>query len=62
MATVARRELEKGGDGNDLDFRLIDAECLVAEIIEEFGICTPEHIRVSDIAFAKGAVVVEQKL
>ena len=58
MATVARRELEKSSDGNDLDFRLINAERLAAETIEEFGICTPEHIRFRDIAFAKDAVVV----
>ena len=47
---------------NDIDFRLLEAERLAAATIEEFGICSPEHIRIRDIAFAKGVMVVEQKL
>ena len=47
---------------SDIDFKLIEAERLASGIIEEFGICSPEHIRVEDIAFAKGAMVVEQKI
>jgi hypothetical protein len=47
---------------NDLDFKLIAAERLASETIDEFGICSPEQISVRDIAFAKGAMVVEQKV
>ncbi len=47
---------------NDIDFKLIEAERKAAETIESFGICTPEHIRVRDIACAKGAMVVEEKI
>ncbi len=45
-----------------MDLRLLEAEYLAANTIKEFGICLPEHIRIRDIAFAKGAVVVEQGL
>lgn len=47
---------------SDIDFSLVKAERLASATIEEFGICSPEHIRIRDIAFAKGAMVVEQKL
>ena len=47
---------------SDIDFKLIEAERLALATIEEFGICSPEHIRIRDIAFAKGAMIVEQKL
>ncbi|MDY6894064.1 MAG: ImmA/IrrE family metallo-endopeptidase [Thermotogota bacterium] len=47
---------------NDIAFKLVEAERLAAETIEEFGICSPEHIRIRDIAFAKGAMVVEKEL
>lgn len=47
---------------NKIDPSLIDAELLAAKNVEEFGICDPKHVRVRDIAFAKGATVVEQKL
>jgi len=47
---------------NDIDFKLIKAERLASKTIDEFGICSPEHIRIRDIAFAKGAMVVEQKI
>ncbi len=46
----------------DIDFKLIEAERMASETIDEFGICSPEHIRIRDIAFAKGAMVVEQRL
>jgi len=47
---------------SSIDLKLIEAEHLASGVIEEFGICSPEHIRVRDIAFAKGAMVVEQKI
>ena len=47
---------------NDIDFRLAEAERLASETIDEFGIRSPEHIRIRDIAFAKGALVIEQNL
>ena len=47
---------------SDIDFKLLEAERLASKAIDEFGICLPEHIRIRDIAFAKGAIVVEQKL
>jgi len=46
----------------DIDFKLIEAERLASKTVDEFGICSPEHIRIRDIAFAKGAMVVEQRL
>lgn len=48
--------------GNNVDFRLITAESTAANLIDEFGICSPEHISVRDIAFAKGALVVEERV
>lgn len=47
---------------SDIDFRLIAAENLAASLVEEMGICTPEHIWVRDIAFKKGAMVVEERV
>ncbi len=47
---------------NDVDFRLIGAEDKAAELIDEFGISLPEHISVRDIAFAKKAMVVEERV
>ncbi|MDX9786847.1 MAG: ImmA/IrrE family metallo-endopeptidase [Desulfobacterales bacterium] len=47
---------------NDISYKLIEAERLAAGLIDEFGICSPEHIRIRDIAFIKGAVVVEKKV
>lgn len=47
---------------SDINFKLVEAERLAAATIDEFGICSPEHIRIRDMAFAKGALVVEQKL
>lgn len=47
---------------SDIDLKLVEAEQLASATIEEFGICSPEHIRIRDIAFAKGAMVVEQEL
>jgi len=47
---------------SDIDFKLLEAERLASKTIDEFGICSPEHIRIRDIAFAKGAMVVEQRL
>ncbi|MCW5202744.1 ImmA/IrrE family metallo-endopeptidase [Desulfobulbus sp. US4] len=45
---------------NNIDLKLAEAECVARQIINEFGICSPEHIRVHDIAFAKGATVLEK--
>lgn len=47
---------------SDIDLKLVEAEQLASATIEEFGICSPKHIRIRDIAFAKGAMVVEQEL
>jgi len=47
---------------NDIDFRLIAAEQKAADLIAEFGICAPEHIRLKDIAYKKNAMVVEKWL
>jgi hypothetical protein len=47
---------------SDIDSKLVEAERLASATIEEFGICSPEHVRVRDMAFAKGAMVIEQKL
>lgn len=47
---------------SDIDIKLIEAERLASRVIDELGICSSEHIRVRDIAFAKGAMVVEQKI
>lgn len=45
---------------NNINLKLAEAECVARQIINEFGICSPEHIRVHDIAFAKGATVLEK--
>lgn len=47
---------------NNLDLKLIEAERMAAKVIDEYGICLPEHIRIKDIAFHKGARVVEQAI
>ena len=47
---------------SDIDSKLVEAERLASATIKEFGICSPEHVRVRDMAFAKGAMVIEQKL
>lgn len=47
---------------NEIDLKLLNAEHLASNTIEQFGICSPEHIRVRDIAFALGATVIEQKI
>ena len=47
---------------NEIDLKLLKAEHLASNTIEQFGICSPEHIRVRDIAFALGATVIEQKI
>ncbi len=46
----------------DLPFPLVRAEQKAAEIIERYGITSPEHIRLEDIAFALGARVIEGPL
>ncbi len=45
---------------NNLDLKLMAAEHVASQIINEFGICSPEHIRIRDIAYAKGATVIEK--
>jgi Zn-dependent peptidase ImmA (M78 family) len=47
---------------NEIDLKLLNAEHLASNTIEQFGICSHEHIRVRDIAFALGATVIEQKI
>lgn len=47
---------------NDIDFKLLKAESKATEIVEDFGITAPEHIRIRDIAYSLGAMVVEQHL
>jgi len=47
---------------NEIDFNLVNAENLASKTIDDFGICSPEHIRVRDIAFALGATVIEQRI
>lgn len=47
---------------NDIALRLGEAEGIASATLEEFGICSPEHVRIRDIAFAKDAMVVEQRL
>jgi len=47
---------------NDIDFRLLEAEQTANKLIDSFGVCSPEHIRVRDIAYAMGATVVEKKV
>ncbi len=47
---------------DDIDLKLIEAERKAAETIEYYGICSPEHIRVRDIAYAKGAAIVEERV
>ena len=47
---------------SDIDFKLLEAESMASKTIDEFGISSPEQIRIRDIAFAKGAMVVEQRL
>ena len=47
---------------NEIDLKLLNAEQLASKTIEKFGICSHEHIRVRDIAFALGATVIEQKI
>ena len=38
----------------DLPLSLLKAELKASEIIDEYGITAPEHIRLEDIAFALG--------
>jgi hypothetical protein len=45
---------------NNIDLKLVEAEYAARQVINEFGICSPEHIRVRDIAVAKGARVLEE--
>lgn len=47
---------------NEIDLKLLNAEHLASNTIDRFGICSHEHIRVRDIAFALGATVIEQKI
>lgn len=47
---------------NDLNFKILRAEKLALEIIEKYGINSPEHLRVRDIAFEEKATVVEEKI
>lgn len=47
---------------NDIDFKFIHAEKQASKIIDEFGICSADHIRIRDISYAKGAIVVEQEI
>ena len=44
---------------NEIDLKLLNAEYLASKTIKKFGICSHEHIRVRDIAFALGATVIE---
>ena len=46
----------------DIDFRLAAAENKAVELIDEYGICAPEHIRLRDIACHKKAIVVEEPI
>ena len=47
---------------SEISLDLLNAEHLASEIIERFGICEPEHIRVRDIAYALRATVIEEKI
>jgi Zn-dependent peptidase ImmA (M78 family) len=47
---------------NNLPIKLQTAERKAADLIERFGICTPEDIRLRDIAYAIGSDVVEGRL
>ena len=47
---------------NDFDLKLAAAEDKAAELIDEYGICAPEHIRLRDIAYDKKAFIVEERV
>lgn len=47
---------------NDIDSKLSAAEDRAAELIDEYGICAPEHIRLRDIAYDKKAIIVEEQV
>lgn len=47
---------------NEIDLELLRAEYLAANLIEELGICSPDHIRIRDIAFKMKAMVIERYL
>ena len=47
---------------SDLPLNLRRAEQKAAEIIDSLGITSPEHIRLKDIAYDRGAVIVEGPL
>lgn len=47
---------------NDISLELMKAEHSAREIIDRFGICDPEHLRIIDIAFALGATIIEEKI
>jgi len=48
--------------GNDLPLKLLNAERAASDLIERYGICAPDHIRLRDIAFNEKAVVVEESV
>lgn len=45
-----------------MHFKLLQAEKSASEIIENYGISSPEHLRVRDIAFDLGATVIEEPI
>lgn len=47
---------------NNLSFNLAFAEYEATKIIEKYGISSPEHIRLKDIAYDLGAIVLEGTL
>lgn len=53
------RKIEKR---NNLGFNLINAEYEASKIIEKYGITSPEHIRLKDIAYDLGVNVLEGTL
>lgn len=48
--------------GNDLDLRSRVAESEASKLIERYGISSPEHIRLRDVAYDCGIAVVEGRL
>ncbi len=47
---------------NDINLNLKFAESEASKLIEKYGICAPEHIRLKDIAYDLGSYVVEGHL
>ena len=47
---------------SEVNFKLLEAEQLASKIIDEYGIISPEDISIRDIAFDKGARIIEHEL